>query len=488
MIMEWLIVLGYTFALLIVCLFSLEQVYLAFLYKRSPKAKKTKENLSPLPMVTVQLPVYNERYVVERLIDSVCELDYPKDKLEIQVLDDSTDDTRQIIQRKVQEWKARGMDITQVLRPERIGFKAGALQYGLEIAKGEFIAIFDADFLPKPDFLQKTLSAFGADTGMVQTRWGHINQDFSLLTKLQAFGLNAHFTVEQTGRNASGKLMNFNGTGGVWRKTCIQAAGGWHHDTLTEDLDLSYRAQLKGWKFDYLEHVLAPAELPVLVPAIKSQQYRWNKGAAETARKNIGKILRSKLSYVVKLHAVLHLLNSSVFLFLFVAAVLSIPMLFIQNATYTMNLLSEISRFFFVGFIAVMIFYWVAAKAANPDFSMKYYLTYLPLFVIFSMGLSLHNAIAVTEGYLGIKTPFIRTPKFNIKSKTDSWKGNIYLQKVFSPLMIIEGGLALYFAGGIIAGIFLQAYALMLFHLMLSVGFGAVFFLSFNPMGNVKAG
>lgn len=484
--MGWLISIGYLFALLIICIFSLEQLYLAWLYTRSNHRKNEYKPLTHFPTVTVQLPVYNERYVVERLIDSVCTLDYPPEQLEIQVLDDSNDDTREIISGKIAEWQQKGVDIKHVRRAERIGYKAGALQHGLQSAHGDFIAIFDADFLPEPDFLKKTLPAFEEQTGMVQTRWGHINQHYSILTRMQAFGLDAHFTVEQTGRNASGKLMNFNGTGGVWRKACIESAGGWQHDTLTEDLDLSYRAQLQGWKFRYLEDVLAPAELPVLVPAIKSQQYRWNKGAAETARKNIGSILRSRLSFSLKLHAVLHLLNSSVFLFLFIAALLSIPTMFMQAAY--VPVVSALAQYFFIGFIGVMIFYWVAAKAANPDFSIRYYLTHLPLFLIFSMGLSLHNALAVVEGYLGIKTPFIRTPKFNVRHKTDSWKGNTYLHKTLSPITLLEGLLALYFIFGIISGIILHSYGLLLFHLMLATGFGAVFLLSIKPFGHAKAG
>ena len=291
--MEWLIIVGYGFSLLVICIFSLGQFNLAWHYRKHQKQLKNEENtsLEEFPHVTVQLPIYNEKYVIERLIDAVAAFDYPKDKLEIQVLDDSNDETIEIVAKKVASYQKAGIDIQQVQRPERKGFKAGALQYGMEHAKGEFIAIFDADFLPPKDFLKSTLTSFNdPKVGMVQTRWGHLNQDYSLLTRVQAFGLNAHFTIEQKGRLNAGSFINFNGTGGVWRKTCIVDAGGWHHDTLTEDLDLSYRAQLKDWKFDYLEDVLSPAELPVLMPAVKSQQYRWNKGAAETARKNLGKI------------------------------------------------------------------------------------------------------------------------------------------------------------------------------------------------------
>lgn len=479
--MEWIVIIGYCIALSAITIFSLEQLYLALIYRKVKKNPAPKP-LTSFPKVTVQLPIYNEKYVAKRLIDCICQLDYPLDKLEIQVLDDSDDETVAIIGDKVTEWRAKNINISQIRRPNRIGFKAGALQYGLEQATGEFLAIFDADFLPDKDFLLKTLAAFDNKIGMVQTRWGHINKDYSLLTRMQAFGLNAHFTVEQTGRNASNKFMNFNGTAGVWRKNCIEDAGGWQHDTLTEDLDLSYRAQLKGWRFKYLEEVTSPAELPVLVTAIKSQQYRWNKGAAETAKKNAFKILRSSQSFSIKLHSLLHLFNSSVFLFLMIASVLSIPMLFIKDSRPEMVLIFDIAGIFFIGFIGMMIFYWVASKSANENFSIKYYLTHFPLFMMFSMGLALHNAIAVMEGYLGIKTPFIRTPKFNITTKSDGWKGNTYLKAKLSPLTIFEGLLAIYFIFGVFSGIYLRDFGLLLFHLMLAAGFGAVFFLSIKSL------
>ncbi|MEQ8472653.1 MAG: glycosyltransferase family 2 protein [Marinoscillum sp.] len=482
--MEWIIIIGYAFALLIISVFSLEQLYLALVYRKARRIKQPAYELTNFPSVTVQLPVYNEKYVIERLIDSVSSLDYPLDKLEIQVLDDSTDETSRLIQEKITFWQTKGINIHQVRRDNREGFKAGALQYGLQIAKGDFIAIFDADFLPEKDFLLKTLGHFSGEIGMVQTKWGHINQDYSLLTRMQAFGLNAHFSVEQTGRNMSGKFMNFNGTAGVWRKSCIEDAGGWQHDTLTEDLDLSYRAQLKGWKFKYLEDVTAPAELPVLVPAIKSQQYRWNKGAAETARKNLRNVLVSKVSFGVKWHALMHLMNSSVFLFLIIASVLSIPMLYLKQTNPDFSVIFNLASVFIIGFVGMSIFYWISSKATAKDFSLKYYLKNFPLFLTFSMGMSLHNAIAVTEGYLGIKTPFIRTPKFNIVSRSDTWKGNTYLNHKISFLTIMEGLLAIYFVFGVMSAVWLMDFGLIFFHLMLACGFGAVFFLSLRKSPN----
>lgn len=475
--MEWIVVIGYGISLAVITIFSLEQLYLAITYRRLPERPKAPA-LRSFPVVTIQLPIYNEKYVAERLLDAVCGIDYPLDKLEIQVLDDSTDETKDIITDKVNEWHASGLDISHIRRPERIGYKAGALQYGLKLAKGDYIAIFDADFLPNKDFLLNTLPHFDASTGMVQTRWGHLNENYSLLTQMQAFGLNAHFTVEQMGRNGSGKFMNFNGTAGIWRKACIEEAGGWQYDTLSEDLDLSYRAQLKGWQFVYLEDVICPAELPVLVPAIKSQQYRWNKGAAEAARKNAWNVLRSANSFSIKLHAIFHLLNSSVFLFLLIAALLSVPMLYIKDSKPEFHTFFNWASVFVLGFAAMSVFYWIATRAAYKDFNPGLYFRRFPIFLTFSMGMSLHNAIAVAEGHLGIKTPFIRTPKFNVTTKTDPWKNNAYISRNVSPLTFIEGLLAIYFLFGFILGILLGDFGLVLFHLTLSIGFGAVFILS----------
>lgn len=481
--MVWIILIGYSVALTVICAFSLEQFNLAMIYRRFDKQKfPSPKSLISYPKVTVQLPVFNEKYVIERLINCVCQLEYPKDKIEIQVLDDSTDETRELTKARVNYWKAQEINISQIRRDNRVGFKAGALAYGLERASGEFIAIFDADFLPQSDFLIKTLPHFEEGVGMVQTKWGHINEDYSILTRMQAFGLNAHFTIEQTGRASSGKFMNFNGTAGIWRKKCIEEAGGWQHDTLTEDLDLSYRAQIKGWNFVFMEDIVTPAELPVIVPAIKSQQYRWNKGAAETARKNLFNILKSKISASIKFHAAMHLLNSSVFIFLIIAAVLSLPMLYLKASHPNMKLVFDMGSVFIIGFLAMGFFYWTSSKSNRPNKTASYYLFHFPLFIIFSMGLSLHNAIAVTEGYLGVKSPFVRTPKFAIKSKSDSWKGNIYLKNALSPVTIIEGLLSFCFGFGVAYGVWIGDYGLILFHFMLALGFGTVFIYSISSL------
>lgn len=484
MIVEWLVIALYGITLLIICLFSLGQFNLTWHYLKAKKnTEDTPSELTKYPFVTVQLPLYNERYVVERLIDAIIQIQYPLDKLEIQVLDDSNDETVDLVQAKVQHYAAKGIDIKHIRRANRIGYKAGALQFGMEQAKGEFIAIFDADFIPKADFLLKTLPEFSKpEIGMVQTKWAHLNTDFGALTKIQAFWLDAHFTVEQKGREQAGSFINFNGTGGVWRKACIQEAGGWQHDTLTEDLDLSYRAQLNGWKFRYREEIESPAELPVLIAAVKSQQYRWNKGAAETARKTLGKVLSSNIGWKHKIHAVFHLLNSSVFLLLLIAAVLSIPMLYIKEYNPELGLVFDLGSIFIIGFLAMGFFYWVAAKAIHPEYTFKYFITNFPRFLAFSMGMALHNSIAVLEGYLGIKSPFIRTPKFNIQSRGDSWKGNQYLSQALTPVTVFEGLLSIYFLYGIFSGFMLGDYGLIVFHLMLAIGFAYVFFLSVKPM------
>lgn len=487
--MEWIIITLYGGTLFVICLFSLGQFNLAWHYLKAKTDKASEvKSLTSFPVVTIQLPVYNEKYVVARLLDAVAQIDYPQDRLHIQVLDDSTDETVAIIQEKVAILRQNGYDIEHVQRPDREGFKAGALQYGMERAKGAYIAIFDADFVPGSDFLLKTLPHFHGDeseaVGMVQTKWAHLNTSYGALTRIQAFWLNAHFTVEQKGRERAGSFINFNGTAGIWRKACIADAGGWQHDTLTEDLDLSYRAQLKGWKFVYREEVESPAELPVVIPAVKSQQYRWNKGAAETARKTLKNVLKSGLAMQHKLRAVFHLLNSSVFLLLLIAAVLSIPMLYIKEHNPRLGLVFDFGSIFILGFLAMGFFYWVAARSTHPHRTFRYFITNFPMFLAFSMGMALHNSIAVVEGYLGVKSPFVRTPKFNIQTKNDAWKGNHYLKSTLTPVTMMEGLLSLYFVYGIFSGIQLKDYGLMLFHAMMAIGFAYIFILSLKPVSN----
>ncbi|MCU0369638.1 MAG: glycosyltransferase family 2 protein [Cyclobacteriaceae bacterium] len=478
-----LITIIYSISLLYIFLFSLGQLHLTFVYLREKRKKSIEPPLlKEYPLVTVQLPVFNEKYVVERLLDAVSKFNYPKENLEIQVLDDSTDETTQLIRRKIEALVTQGLNIKIIHRTIRKGFKAGALADSMSSVKGEFIAIFDADFVPEPDFLLKTLPYFAdSKIGVVQTRWGHLNRDYSILTQLQAFGLDAHFSIEQTGREAAGSFINFNGTCGVWRKSCIEDAGGWQDDTLTEDLDLSYRAQLRGWKFHYLEEVATPGELPVIMPAIKSQQYRWNKGAAETARKNFGKVFLSNLPLQNKIHAFFHLFNSSVFVFLLIAAILSIPMLLIKQQHPELVWLFHAGIIFLMGFFSITFFYWIATKRFYKDAPVKTFYSLFPRFLIVSMGLSFHNGVAVLEGLVGRKTPFIRTPKFNITNKRQPWLGNTYIHTKITLSSWAEALLCLYFIFGIVAGIWFKDGSLIFFHVMLAMGFGSIFYYSVRP-------
>ncbi len=491
MIIEGIIITIYTLALLLIFMYALAQLNLLFNYlsaqKRIDKSPKFDFSLATeIPYVTIQLPIYNELYVVERLLENIAKIDYPKDKLEIQVLDDSTDESFSLTAKIINRLQQTGLDIKHIHRTDRSGFKAGALKAGLETAKGEFIAIFDADFLPKRNWLLQTIPYFKNEKlGVVQTRWTHINRDYSTLTKIQAFALDTHFTLEQTGRNTKNHFINFNGTAGVWRKTCILDAGNWEGDTLTEDLDLSYRAQLKNWKFKYLEHVETPAELPMVISAARSQQFRWNKGGAENFQKMFFKIIKNKnISGKTKIHGYLHLLNSSMFLSIFILAVLSIPMLYIKNEHENLKLYFFAMSFFVVSTFIFFLCYWAMYKRIYGA-RLKDFLQFIVMFFSFfsvAMGFSLHNSIAVLEGHFGKRSDFIRTPKFNIKTINDSWKGNIYLKPKISFQNIIEGLLMCYFAFGMYSAFIVGDqggdFGLFPFHLMLFLGFGFVFFKS----------
>ncbi|MBO0938237.1 glycosyltransferase family 2 protein [Fibrella sp. HMF5335] len=485
--MEWITLFVYSATLLLLLTYNLGQLSLIVIYLRAEHKRRAKTVVPgsaewySLPPVTVQLPIYNERYVVERLIDAIAALHYPVDKLEIQVLDDSTDDSVELSARKVAEYQAQGLNINLIRRPERVGFKAGALAYGLDRSMGEFVAIFDADFVPDPDFLLKTVPQFAdPGIGIVQTRWTHLNEDYSLLTQLQAFGLNAHFFIEQGGRNAADLFMNFNGTAGVWRKQAIYDAGGWSSDTLTEDLDLSYRAQLKGWKFIYREDIGSPAELPVAMAALKSQQYRWMKGAAECARKIMLNVLRAPgVPVVNKLHAFFHLFSSSTFLLVFLLAILSVPVLYIRNSHPEWATAYYLINFFQYNLIILLLFYgipfWLSSRERASGLAGWRFIWYFPAYSSLMMGLSLHNTIAVIEGYIGRKTPFVRTPKFNVANGSDSWRANVYVAQGLPWLTLLEGAMMLYFIGGIALGIYLNDYRMLFFHCMLTAGFGMVF-------------
>jgi len=493
MFLEYTTIVIYTVAIILIFMYALAQLNLLYNYLSSKKKPDNSEkfdfsNPNEIPFVTIQLPVFNEMYVMERLLDNIALIEYPREKLEIQVLDDSTDETVETTKLHVEKLAASGLDIKHIIRTDRSGFKAGALKEGLKIVKGEFIAIFDADFLPQPNWLKRTVPYFKNEkVGVVQTRWGHINRNYSLLTKIQAFALDAHFTLEQVGRNSKGHFINFNGTAGIWRKECIIDSGNWEGDTLTEDLDLSYRAQLKNWKFKYLEDVETPAELPVVISAARSQQFRWNKGGAENFRKMLKRVVASKdISTKTKIHGLLHLLNSTMFLNVFIVAVLSIPMLYIKNEYAHLRFYFYFMSFFVMSTVIFFICYWFMYKQIYGS-GFKKFFSYIGMFFTFfsiAMGFSLHNSIAVLEGHIGKRSEFVRTPKFNISTIKDSWKSNKYLRKKLSPHVIIEGILMLYFGFGLYSAFVVGDqggdFGLFPFHLMLFFGFGYVFFKSLS--------
>ncbi|MCB0397308.1 MAG: glycosyltransferase family 2 protein [Flavobacteriales bacterium] len=473
---EMILLVVYGAMLLFILAYSIVQGTLIYAYVKSGKRKRTHpDSPTQWPSVTVQLPVYNERYVVERLIHAVAAFDYPKNKLEIQILDDSTDDTTRIIEQTIMPYVNNGINICHIRREERTGFKAGALAYGTTIASGEFIAIFDADFVPATNFLKQTIPYFSNEqVGMVQSRWEHINKKYSLLTRLQAFGLNAHFTIEQTGRNAGSHFINFNGTGGIWRKSCILDSGGWSSDTLTEDLDLSYRAQFRGWKFIYLEDVTSPAELPATMDALKSQQFRWTKGAAETARLNVKKVLSaSQLERSTRINALFHLMNSFLFVCILGTAILSIPLLYIKNQHETPPFVYNLAGVFAISLCILAAYYFISFKKTDTRSWWNFPSQFI-LFLSISMGMSLHNSIAVLEGLVGRKSPFIRTPKFNLNASDKTITANRYVATRVSPVTVAELILSVYFMSGIFIGFRVSDLGLLPYHVMLAFGFASV--------------
>jgi len=489
-----IIIFIYFAGLVLVLFYSILQLTLAIAYVKNKKKKKdlVRPAFDPAtaPKVTVQLPMFNELYVAERIIETCAAFDYPADKLQIQVLDDSTDETKDVIAKKVAEVAARGVNIQHIHRTDRTGYKAGALDDAMDQVEGEFIAIFDADFIPEKDWLQKTMPNFDSDdVGVVQTRWGHINKDYSLLTELQAFGLNGHFAIEQGGRTASGHFINFNGTGGVWRKKCIEDAGGWEHDTLTEDLDLSYRAQIKGWKFRYLEEVIAPAELPITMSALKSQQHRWMKGGAECFIKMKKRMVTAKnVKLSDRIHGLSHLFNSSVFIFILMISLFSLPVLHIKDSFADLNYVIRFGSIFIISTVFLMFYYWHSFRDKTEQ-KAKSFFTFIGRFFVFlmvSMGLALSNSVAVIEGYLGIKSSFVRTPKFNVNVKNE-FKGNKYDKKSLSILNIGEGILAVVFLFTAINRGIYGDLGMVPFHLMLAFGYGLVFYHSIAELRTQNA-
>src|SRR5215510_10585464 len=467
---ETLILATYFFVLVILAVYGWHRYYLVYLYmKNKGRQPVPSGTLDTLPPVTIQLPIYNEMYVADRLIDAVCQIDYPRELLEIQVLDDSTDETRAVAEQAVRRNASRGVDIVYLHRTDRTGYKAGALEAGMKVCKGEYIAIFDADFIPEADFLQRTVPYFvDPQIAMVQTRWGHINADYSLLTKIQSILLDAHFVLEHGGRNRAGLFFNFNGTAGIWRRAAIADAGGWQHDTLTEDLDLSYRAQLRGWRFVFLPDLVAPAEVPVEMNAFKSQQHRWAKGSIQTCRKLLPRILRSDLPFGVKAEAFFHLSANFNYILMCLLSILMFPSMVIRyNMGWYEMILIDVPLFFAATF-SFCNFYMVCQREIHTDWRAR--IKYVPFLMSVGIGLSVNNTRAVVEALFNKESEFTRTPKYRIEGDSDEWVGKKYRQSVaVQPL--VELGLGLYFTATVFYALANQIYATVPFLVLFQVGF-----------------
>ena len=467
---DTIILVSYFFVLSILAVYGWHRYYLVYLYMRHKDSQPVEPPpLDPLPVVTIQLPIYNEMYVADRLIDAVCRIDYPRELLEIQVLDDSTDETCEIAELAVRRHAAQGIDIKFFHRTDRTGYKAGALEAGLKVARGSYIAIFDADFLPASDFLHRLLPHFAdPKVGMVQARWGHINQDYSLLTKIQSILLDGHFVLEHGGRNRAGHFFNFNGTAGMWRRETIGDAGGWQHDTLTEDLDLSYRAQLRGWKFVFLPNVVSPAEVPVEMNAFKSQQHRWAKGSIQTCKKLLPRILQADLPTAVKAEAFFHLTANFNYLLMTVLCILIFPSMVIRYEMGWYEMLLIDVPLFFAATMSFCNFYMVCQREVHADWMMR--MRYMPFLISIGIGLCVNNTRAVLEALFDKKTEFARTPKYRIEADSDEWVSKRYRQSVtLQP--IVELALGFYFTATVFYALAHGIYGTLPFLVLFQIGF-----------------
>jgi cellulose synthase/poly-beta-1,6-N-acetylglucosamine synthase-like glycosyltransferase len=468
------LLIPYFIVLTVLAAYGAHRYWMVYLYYKHKKNKTTDPpaHFPPdkLPRITVQLPIFNEQYVVERLLDAVCRLDYPKDKLDIQLLDDSTDETVEVARLLVDRYAALGHPVKYLHRDNRAGFKAGALAEGLKTAKGEFVAIFDADFVPPPDFLLKCIDHFtDSKVGMVQTRWTHINRHYSLLTEVEAILLDGHFVLEHSGRARSGVFFNFNGTAGMWRRCAIDEAGGWEHDTLTEDTDLSYRAQLIGWKFVYLQDVECPAELPVEMTAFKTQQARWAKGLIQVSKKILPRILKSNVSRHQKIEAVYHLTANLSYPLMIVLSVLLMPAMIIRFYQGWFQMLYIDLPLFMASTFSISSFYLVSQKELFPK-SWWRSLLYLPLLMSLGIGLTITNTRAVLEALVGKQTSFVRTPKYRVESKKDKVGAKKY-RKRLGWVPWIELLIGTYFALAVFYAIDNENYFTIPFLLLFVIGY-----------------
>jgi cellulose synthase/poly-beta-1,6-N-acetylglucosamine synthase-like glycosyltransferase len=474
---DWIILLTYfsiLFLLAIYGAYRIKQVVDFWRYRKFVPQPAGRYAEAELPHITVQLPLFNELYVVDRLLKAVTAIDYPHEKLEIQVLDDSTDETVKVAEAVVEKYAAEGFDIHYIHRTDRTGFKAGALENGNKFAKGELLAIFDADFVPKPDCLRKLVDFFNDPlVGCAQMRWSHINGNYNLLTRLQTIMLDGHFVVEQTTRNRTGGFFNFNGTAGIWRRQAIETSGGWQHDTLTEDTDLSFRAQLMGWKFVYLLDEESPAEIPVEINAFKAQQRRWAKGVMQVGLKLYPRIWTATLPLRVKLEMFFRLTGNISYPLMIVASFLQFPLLLVRyNQPFYHLMVLDLPLLFF-STISVVLFYGTAVWYLDDRRAPR--LLHLPLVMALGIGLAFSNARAVLEALLGVKTEFVRTPKYRVEDTADeTWKRKKYKRKR-GLLPLLELGFAVYFLLAI-------AYSVRL-HMWGTIPFITLFFFGFGYMG-----
>lgn len=423
--LRWPLTITYLLTLGLVCIYGLHRYWITMLFYRTRhRIARPTSRWSQLPKVTIQLPMYNERHVAQRVIEAACRVQYPADRLQIQVLDDSTDESATIARDCCERLRACGHDIEYVHRTDRTGYKAGALKHGLKTATGEFIAVFDADFIPPANFLKRTVHHFtDPKIGMVQTCWDHLNRNDSILTASQAVFLDGHFLIEHTARNRAGRWMNFNGTAGIWRREAIESAGGWQHDTLTEDVDLSYRAQLAGWQFRFLPRVQCPAELPPEINAFKSQQHRWTKGSIQTARKLLWPIFKSSAPLGTKIEAFFHLTSPMVYIFMVIMVLLVFPALFVNVQPFERG---DPTGWLFCSVVFLMatasasVFY--IASQAQRRRSLVRAITEIPGLLSVGIGITLNNSRAVFEALLGLKSGFVRTPKYNATGTDRHWR------------------------------------------------------------------
>jgi cellulose synthase/poly-beta-1,6-N-acetylglucosamine synthase-like glycosyltransferase len=464
------VLIPYLSILTILAIYGIHRYHLVYLYlKHKDKIAQPTGKLESKPRVTIQLPIYNEMYVVERLVEAACNVRYPRELLEIQLLDDSTDGTVAIAAACVAKHRELGFDIHHLHRTNRHGFKAGALEHGLQSAKGELIAIFDADFIPAPNFLEDVVDYFSdSQVGMVQVRWGHINREYSFLTQVESVILDGHFVIEHGGRHLSGRFFNFNGTAGIWRRAAIEGAGGWQHDTLTEDTDLSYRAQMAGWKFLYLPHIVCPAELPVEMNSFKSQQARWAKGLIQTAIKLLPRIMRSPLPWKIKVEAFFHLTANISYPLMIVLSFLLLPAMIVRFNQGWFQMLYIDLPLWLASTASVSTFYLISQRELYPDWRVR--LKYLPFLMSVGIGLSVSNSKAVLEALLGIKSSFKRTPKYRIESKKDRWVTKKYLRRT-GMMPLFELSLGAYFALVVSYAFVNQNYPTIPFLMLFVVGF-----------------